>query len=263
MRERAEVSMPATGARASSSLLSASLAELVGTFLLVFAGTGTVVAVVLAAPEAPPNVTAIALAFGFAVLVVVYAFGHVSGAHINPAVTIALAVVRKFPWAAVPIYVGAQLAGAILASLAVWALFGGNARSMPLLLGATVPGEQGAGAAFLAEVVLGFLLVVVIMGTATDDRASAPAVGLGVGLIIAVGIFATLPISGASFNPARSLGPMIVAGQFPGWWVYLIAPTLGGVLGALLYDFVLRSGSPPAIEGAIEERPNAPDESMA
>jgi MIP family channel proteins len=231
--------------RFGEPMLGALVAEVVGTYLLVFVGAGTVVAVLSVAPEAPGNVTAIAVAFGLAVLIAVYAFGHVSGAHINPTVTIGLAVVRRFPWRSVPAYLVAQFVGAILAALTIWALFGEVGREDPLLLGATMPGARGAWIAFLAEVVLGFLLVMVVMATATDERAIPAGAGLAIGLVIAAGIFVTLNVSGGSFNAARSLGPMIVAGQFPSWWVYLIAPTIGGVLGALCYDYLTRRGAPP------------------
>lgn len=231
--------------RVGGSLLGAVVAEVIGTFILVFVGAGTVVAVTLSAPDAAANVTAISIAFGLAVLIAVYAFGHVSGAHINPTVTIGLAAVRRFPWRAVPAYLTAQFLGAILASLAIWALFGNAARSAPLLLGTTAPGERGAAIAFLSEVILGFLLVVVVLATATDDRAIPAGAGLAIGFIIAAGVYVTLTVSGGSFNAARTLGPMIVAGQFPAWWVYLVAPAAGGVLGALCYEYLTRSGSPP------------------
>src|SRR5690606_26428889 len=133
------------------------------------------------------NVTAISIAFGLAVLVVVYAFGHVSGAHINPTVTLGLAAVGRFPWRAVPAYLVAQFVGAILAALAIWALFGADGRGDPVL-GATAPGERGAGAAFLAEVILGFLLVVVVLATATDSRATPAGAGLAIGFLIAAGV---------------------------------------------------------------------------
>lgn len=230
--------------RFGGTMLGAVVAEIIGTFLLVFIGAGTVVGVVLATPDEAANVVAISVAFGLAVLVAVYAFGHVSGAHINPTVTIALAAVRRFPWRAVPVYVAAQLVGALLAALAIWALFGGEGRE-EVLLGATAPGEQGSGIAFLAEVILGFLLVVVVLATATDPRATPAGAALAIGFVIAAGIFATLTVSGGSFNAARSLGPMIIAGEFPGWWVYLIAPALGGVIGAFCYDFLTRPGAPP------------------
>lgn len=231
--------------RSRGSLLQPIVAEALGTYLLVFVGAGTVVGGSLATPEAEPNATAISVAFGFAVLVAVYTFGHVSGAHINPTVTIALAAVRRFPWRAVPGYLVAQFVGAVLAALTIWALFGRDGRAEPLLLGATAPGDRGSGIAFLAEIILGFLLVVVVLATATDQRASPVVAGLAIGFVIAAGIFVTLTVSGGSFNAARSLGPMIVAGEFPGWWVYLIAPAIGGVLGAFCYDYLVRPGNPP------------------
>lgn len=249
--------------RSSGSLLGAALAELVGTYMLVFFGTATVAGVLLAAPDSPPDAVAISLAFGFAVLAVVYAFGHVSGAHVNPAVTVGLALTRKFPLFAVPVYIVAQFVGAILASLTVWALFGVPARSAPVSLGATATADGSTvGAALLAEFIITFILLIVVMATATDDRATTPAVGLGIGLTIAVGVFATLHISGGSFNPARSLGPMLVSGSFVGWWVYVVGPLIGGAAGALLYEFVLKPGSLPDTEGKLEEQPKGKDESM-
>lgn len=245
MGTEAQGRRPEAVPRPGGSLLGALVAEVVGTFILVFVGAGTVVAVLSFGMEGAAIVTAISVAFGLAVLVAVYAFGHVSGAHINPTVTIGLAAVRRFPWRSVPAYLVAQFVGAILAALVIWALYGSVAREQ-LLLGATTPGERGAGIAFLAEVVLGFLLMMVVMGVATDERAVGVSSGLAIGFVIAGGIFVTLTVSGGSFNAARSLGPMIVAGQFPSWWVYLLAPTVGGVLGAFCYDFLTRKGAPPA-----------------
>lgn len=230
-------------------LAAAAVAEAVGTYILVFFGTGTVVAFLTPLGREPPlslDALAVALAFGFAVVLAVYAFGHVSGTHINPAVTLALAAVRRFAWSAVPLYIAAQFAGAILASLTLWALFGDDSRRDPLLLGATQPGERGTALALLAEVVITFTLVVVIMATATDARAPGPlAAGLAIGLTVAAGILVTLPISGGSFNPARTFGPMIVSAEFPGWWAYIVGPIGGGLAGAWLYDLVLRGGAPP------------------
>lgn len=249
--------------RYGSSLFGALLAEVIGTFILTFFGAGTVVAVLLFAPESSANVIAISVAFGLAVLVAVYAFGHVSGAHINPTVTIALAAVRRFPWRSVPAYLVAQFVGAILAALVIWALFGDQGRDAPLMLGATSPGARGAAPAFLAEVVLGFLLVVVVMATATDKRANPAVAGLAIGFVIGAGIFVTLTVSGGSFNAARSLGPMIVAWQFPSWWLYLIAPTAGGVLGALCYDLAVRPGAPPEVEQPSREETRPSEEAAA
>ena len=249
MAEATEGRGAGAGRARRPSLAGALGGELVGTFLLLFFGTGAVLA------TEGQDLVAIALAFGFAVLIAIYAFGHVSGTHINPAVTIALAAVGKFPVRAVGPYVAAQLAGGLLASLALLVIFGGEAADGPLALGATAPGEGFSdGAAFLTEVIITFLLVVVIMGTATDDRAVTPAVGLGVGLTVAAGIMATGPVSGASFNPVRSLAPMIVSGQFPAWAVYIAGPILGGLLGAAVYELVLRRGAPPEPSGAVEEQ---------
>jgi len=227
--------------------------EVVATFLLIFIGTGAVVALE-PAKAGPAALLAVALAWGFAVLAIVYAFGHVSGAHVNPSVTIGLAVARKFPWNAVPWYILAQLVGGLLGSLAVWAVFGSTSRDAPLLLGTTAPGKGfSTGTVFLAEVIITFILLLVVMATATDDRAESPAVGLGVGLTIAAGIITIGPVSGASFNPVRTLAPDIVAGQFPAWAAYVGGPLVGAVLGALLYEFLLRPGEPPSAAGAVEE----------
>jgi MIP family channel proteins len=243
------------------------VAEVIGTYILVLFGAGAVVAVGSTAEAAQTTdvaaalslfgLAAIGLAFAFAIVVVIYAFGHVSGAHVNPAVTIALAAARKFPLPAVPVYVAAQFVGAILAALTIYIVFPNTVADEPLSLGATVPGV-GDGLALIAEIAITFILLVVVMATATDERATPPAVGLAIGLTIGAGVIATLPVSGGSFNPARSLGPMIVAWDFPGWWVYIIGPIVGAVIGALLYDAVVRRGSPPEPVAALEERPKAP-----
>lgn len=239
---RGRVYRPGVTAKVAGELA----AETVGTYLLVFVGTGALLATRQLA-GGPLVSTDAALAFGLAVLVAVYALGYISGAHINPAVTIGLAVVRRFPWSAVPGYVVAQFVGALLAALTTWVLFGSRARS-DLLLGATVPGPRGALVALLAEFVITFLLLVTIMAVAVDKRSPGPLVaGLAIGFVIAAGLFATLPVSGGSFNPARTLGPMIIAGQFPGWWVYVVGPIAGGIAGAATWEYLLSRGSPPAV----------------
>ena len=233
---------------------AALLGETVATYLLMVFGLGAIIAVNEAAGGSAPDSLAIALAWGFAVLIVVYAFGHVSGAHVNPAVTVALAAARKFPWPAVPAYVGAQMIGGVLASLTVWAMFGDDARESPLFLGITMPGDgYTVAAVFFTEVLITFILLLVVMATATDDRAESPAVGLGVGMTIATGIIVTGPISGASFNPMRSIAPMLVSGEFPAWLAYIAGPITGALLGALLYEYLIRPGEPPEPAGAIEE----------
>lgn len=232
--------------RSFGNVAGALAAELIGTYLLVFLGVGTVLATKLVlAPEAPLDATSIALAFGFAVVVAVYALGHISGAHINPSVTVGLATIRRFPWKTVPSYLTAQLSGAVLASLTHWALFGDRARD-ELLLGATTPGTRGTAVALLAEIVITFFLVLTVAAIALDKRSPGPlAAGLAIGFVVTAGIFATLPLSGGSLNAARSFGPMLVSGHFPGWWAYLLGPLAGGVLGAVVYEFVLKRGRAP------------------
>ncbi len=215
-------------------LAGALAAEAIGTFLLLFVGTGTVVAVTMPDPDGPANLATVSLAFGVAVVVAVYAFGPLSGAHINPTVTVALATIGRFPWRAVTPYLAAQLTGGALGSLSVWAVFGNEARAAPLALGATAP-SGGSAQAFLAELVLGFLLMIVVSSTALDPRAVPGSAGVSVGLVVAGGVFATAGVSGGSFNAVRALAPMLVSGQFTGWWLYLVAPALGGIGGAWAY----------------------------
>jgi MIP family channel proteins len=222
----------------SSHIVGAAIAELVGTFILVFGGTAVAVGAILARPTAGAayDSLAVALAFGLALAAVVAAVGHVSGAHVNPAVTIGMAATKKFPWQYVPHYVGAQLVGAVLAAFATWVTFGGPARG-EAKLAATYP-AQGVGdlQAFVVEILITFILVFVVMAVATDERAPAAIAPIAVGFALAVGVFIAGPVTGGSVNPARSLGPMIVAGDLTSVWLYVLGPIVGGILGALLYD---------------------------
>lgn len=224
--------------------LGALVGEVFGTWFFVWMGTGSIMATQHLRPG-PLDDTAISLAFALALLVAVYVTGKVSGAHLNPAVTIALACVRKFPWSAVPGYVIAQMIGGILAGLTNWLFFGGLARQQ-LLLGATHPGIVGAPLAAFGEFLLTLVLMITIMATAVDKRSPGPwSTGLGIGLVVGAGIFVMLPVTGGSFNPARTLGPMIVSGQFPGWWAYIVGPIVGAIVGAWLWTAILRRGVAP------------------
>jgi MIP family channel proteins len=222
----------------ASHIVGAAIAELVGTFVLVFGGTAVAVGAILSRPTAGAayDSLAIALAFGLALAAVVAAIGHVSGAHVNPAVTLGMAATKKFPWQYTPHYIGAQLVGAVLAAVATWITFGGPARG-EAKLAATYP-AQGVGdlQAFVVEILITFILVFVVMAVATDQRASAAIAPIAVGFALAVGVFIAGPVTGGSVNPARSLGPMIVAGDLSSVWLYILGPIIGGVLGALLYD---------------------------
>jgi len=229
--------------RDTPSLVGASIAEAVGTFLLLFFGVGAILAAGGAGDAAQK--LAIGLAFGLAILAAAYTLGHVSGAHLNPAVTIGLVASGRFPAAALPAYVAAQLLGAILGVLAVDAVFADG----DVAASVTQPGEGvGVGAAFLAEAILGFALMLVVKGTAVDDRAEGPAAGLAIGLVIAAGHLAMIPVSGASFNPARSVGSAVVGGELGDLWIYLLAPVLGAVAAALLYERVLSTVRPPDVD---------------
>ena len=222
----------------SSNVVGAAVAELIGTFILIFTGCAVAVAAILARPTAGPiyDSLAVALAFGIALVVIVAAIGHVSGAHVNPAVTLSLAATNKFSWQYVPIYIGAQLLGAVLGAIAVWITFGEGAREVAALA-ATFPTDNvGDLRALLVEILVTFILVFVIVSVATDDRAPAGIAPLAVGFALACGVLIAGPVTGGSLNPARTLGPMIIAGQFTAVWVYIVGPIIGGVLAALVYD---------------------------
>ena len=231
-----------------SHMVGAGIAELVGTFILVYGGTAVAVGAILTRPTAGPayDSLAIALAFGLALAAVVAAIGHVSGAHVNPAVTLGMAATGKFPWKYAPIYVGAQLVGAVLAALATWITFGGPARG-EAKLAATYP-AQGVGdlQALVVEVLITFILVFVVMAVATDDRAPAAIAPIAVGFALAVGVFIAGPVTGGAVNPVRAIGPMIVAGDLTSVWVYVVGPIVGGVLAALLYDRTMAQTEAPA-----------------
>lgn len=235
------------GSRIGANMLAAAVAEAVGTFVLVFGGTAVAVAALLQRPVAGPVYDSLAtpLAFGLALLVVVASIGHVSGGHVNPAVTLGLAATGRFPWRYVPAYVVAQLVGAVLGALATWATHGSAGREEGNLA-ATIPGaDVGAGQAVLVEALVTFVLVFVVVSVATDERAQAGLAPVAVGAALAVGVLVAGPITGGAVNPVRALGPALVAGEFTGLWIYLVGPLLGGVAAAVLYDRFLVKASAP------------------
>lgn len=206
------------------------LAETIGTFSLVVAGCG---AIMSNAQSGALGHVGVALSFGLVVLVMVAAVGHVSGAHINPAVTVAFALSRHFPWREVPLYVAAQLAGAIAGALALRLVFG---RALAAL-GATLP--SGSQAQSLAvETLLTAALMLVITAVATDTRAVGELAAIAIGATVAVNALWGGPLSGASMNPARSLGPALVAGAWEGHWLYWLGPIAGAALGAAAYGLL-------------------------
>ncbi|HEX3330653.1 MAG TPA: MIP family channel protein [Gaiellales bacterium] len=205
------------------------LAEAIGTFALVFAGCG---AIMVDAKTGALGHVGVAISFGLVIMVMIYAVGHISGAHFNPAVTLAFAVSRHFPTSRVAAYWAAQLAGATAAAFVLRASLGNVAH-----VGATLPSGSD-GQAFLWEAVLSFFLMFVIMSVATDTRAVGEAAAIAIGATVGLDAMFGGPVTGASMNPARSLGPAIAAADFTSIWVYLTAPFLGAVIAAVTYQFL-------------------------
>jgi aquaporin NIP len=208
-------------------------AEALGTFALVFAGAG---AVMVDAKTHELGHVGVAIAFGLVIMAMIYAVGHVSGAHFNGAVTFAFALTRHFPWPRAAAYWGAQLTGALAAAAVLRGSLGTIAH-----VGATLPSGSDRQS-FLWEVVLSAFLMFVIMAVATDTRAVGEAAAIAIGGTIALDAMVGGPISGASMNPMRSAGPAIVSGHLDSLWIYLVAPPLGTAIGALAYQLVRGAG---------------------
>jgi aquaporin NIP len=213
------------------SLWRRAAAEGFAAFALVFAGCGAIVA--NERYDGALGAVGVSLVFGLVIMVMVYATGHLSGAHINPAVTVAFTLSRHFPPRDAAAYITAQLVGAAggaLVLLAVWP-------EQPGELGATVP-SIGLGSAFVYELVLTAFLMFVIMAVATDTRAVGAAAAIAIGGTVGLDALFGGPVTGASMNPARSFGPALAAGEWHDFWVYVLAPVAGTALGALAYQLV-------------------------
>ena len=210
-------------------LARALAAEAIGTFALVFAGCG---AIMVDAKTGALGHLGVAISFGLVIMVMIYAVGHVSGAHFNAAVTFAFALTRHFPWRKAVGYWSAQLTGAVVAAAVLRGSLGNVAR-----VGATLPAGSQAQA-FLFEVVMSGFLMLVILAVATDTRAVGEAAAVAIGATIGLDAMFGGPISGASMNPARSLAPAIVSGDLHALWLYIAAPILGTSLGGLAYQFI-------------------------
>lgn len=218
-------------------------AEFIGTFWLVFGGCGS--AVISAAFPLGIGLLGVALAFGLTVLTAVYAIGHISGAHLNPAVSVGLAVARRFPRAELPGYILAQVAGAVVASLVLYFiasgmpgfnLAGGFAANG---YGAHSPGHYSLEAALTAETVLTFMFLFVILG-ATDSRAPKGFAGIAIGLCLTLIHLVGIPVTNLSVNPARSTGPALVVGDWAlsQLWLFWAAPLTGAILAGAIYPLV-------------------------
>jgi len=203
----------------------------------VFAGCG---AIMVDAKTGALGHVGVALTFGLVIMAMIYAVGHISGAHFNPAVTFAFSVSRHFPWPRAGFYWIAQLAGALTAAAILRGSLGHIAHA-----GATLPsGSQGQS--FLWELVMTFFLMFVIMAVATDTRAVGEAAAIAIGGTVGLDAMFGGPISGASMNPARSTGPALVSGNLHALWLYIVAPICGAALAALAYQFVRGEQTRPA-----------------
>jgi MIP family channel proteins len=210
--------------------LHRAAAEFVGTFGLVFAGCGAIMIDGIA--NGSITHVGVALTFGLSIMTMIYATGHISGAHFNPAVTLAFAATRHFPLALVPAYLLAQFAAGVAASAVLRLLFGDVAR-----LGSTLP-SGSAGQSLALEALLTFFLMFVIIAVATDTRAVGQAAAIASGGTVGLEALFAGPISGASMNPARSLGPAVVSGTWAAQWLYVVGPLVGALAGAFAYQFV-------------------------
>lgn len=225
------------------SMATRYVAEMVGTFGIVFAPVALSGAHALRGADG--SLMASAWVSGLAVLAMVYAFGHISAAHFNPAVSLGFAIAGRFPWRYVPAYWAAQFAGAILAAGAAALLFGaGHGVHIP-----AVPPLHAVG----IEIVLTFLLMLVIVAVATDRRANGAAAGLAIGLTVVFDILIGGAATGGSMNPARTLGPALFAGgaALSHYWIYVVGPVMGAALAARLYE---------AIRGGQEHAKGAPND---
>ena len=198
------------------------ISEIIGTFALVFCGTGAMV--INDFTGGTVTHVGVAITFGLIVMGMIYAFGDISGAHMNPAVTIGFAYAKKFPWKEVPAYVLAQLIGAFLASGILLYLFPESQT-----LGATLPGLS-ALKVFILEIILSFFLMVVIINVSTGSKEIGLVAGIAIGSVVLLEAMFAGPITGASMNPARSIAPAVVSGNIADLWIYIFAPIIGCLL---------------------------------
>ncbi len=206
-------------------------AEALGTFALVFAGCGAIITDTERGGAL--GTVGISLVFGLVILAGIAAFGHLSGAHFNPAVTGSFFLTRHLPGRDAIAYVAAQLSGATAAAMLLWLVW----PAKPAALGATVP-TIAVGRAVVVEAVMSALLMLVILSVATDTRAAGAPAAIAIGGAIALDALFGGPLTGASMNPARSFGPALIAGEWRDFWIYLAGPLLGAPLGAFAYQFV-------------------------
>jgi aquaporin Z len=240
----------------SSTTVQKISAEALGTFVLVFFGCGSVVFANNSGGGA--DYVAVGFTFGLAVMLMAYAVGRISGGHFNPAVSVGAAMGGRMSWRQVPIYVGSQLGGAIVAGLALFVLLHGFENfDAEGNMGQNFFGDEGSGyswwAAFLLELLLTLLFIVVILAV-TDARFEHPALApLAIGLTLTAIHFVAIPATGTSVNPARSIGPGIFAGTdaIIQLWLFILAPLIGGALGGFLYPLIFGHGTDPVVGSGL------------
>lgn len=208
------------------------LAELVGTFALVFCGTGAII--INGISQGVVTHVGIALTFGLIVMAIIYTYGEISGAHINPAVTLGFFIAKRLPAKEVPYYMISQISGALLASYFLSLLFPESND-----LGATLPASSWQQSFFL-EMILTFFLMLVIINVATGSKEQGLMAGIAIGATVALEAMFAGPISGASMNPARSIGPALISGNLNFLWIYLSAPLLGSLLAVAFWKLTFK-----------------------
>ena len=201
------------------------ISEFIGTFAMIFCGTGAITINEVTGGDVTH--VGIAMTWGLIVMAMIYAFGETSGAHFNPAVSIAFAYAKKFSWREVPKYILAQVLGAFSASLILWFLFPSSE-----ILGATIP-TVDVWRAFVLEFLLTFFLMVVIINVSTGSKEIGPVAGIAIGAVVLLEAMFAGPITNASMNPARSIAPAFVSGNLQHLWMYIIAPILGALLAVI------------------------------
>lgn len=211
-------------------LIKRSIAEIIGTFALVFCGTGAIV--IDKETGGAVSHAGVAVTFGLIVTAMIYGLGEISGAHLNPAVSIAFSLAGRLPLRTLSVYIPSQVIGALLASGLLHFLFPANA-----LLGATIPAGS-ALQSYILELILTFILMLVIMGVSTGSKETGLFAGIAVGAVILLEAMFAGPICGASMNPARSLAPALVSGHLEGLWVYLTAPVAGASLAIPIWKYL-------------------------
>jgi len=218
------------------------LAEALGTFALVFAGPGA--AAVNVASGGGVTGVGIGMSFGLIVMAMIFAIGHISGCHINPAITIAFGALGRISTAKAAGYIVAQLAGAVLAGFAIIAIVGHQGDA-----GATTPRINGAHAALISELILTFFLAFVVFAVATDERAQGAFEAIAIGGYVGFAATGWGPVANASMNPARTFGPAVAANVWDSHWVYWVGPIAGALLAAAVYELLREPHSPGASPG--------------